>query len=136
MKNISIFRAAGSWLQCGMKNISAAVRKTPVRMVALLCLCVFGTLSMYAISTAGDIAAGKSALSSVADNIASYVPMVIKVCYALAGVVAILGGVSIYIKMNNEEQDIKKNIMLVVGSCIFLIAAAQALPAFFGVSSK
>ncbi len=34
--------------------------------------------------------------------------------------------------MNNEEQDVKK-IMMVVGACLFLIAAAQALPMFFGL---
>ena len=34
--------------------------------------------------------------------------------------------------MNNEEQDVKKKIVRVVGACIFLGAAAQALPLFFG----
>lgn len=37
-----------------------------------------------------------------------------------------------YIKSN--QQDFKKKIMMVVGACIFLIAAAQALPLFFGLS--
>ena len=36
--------------------------------------------------------------------------------------------------LHNEEQDVKKKIMMVVGACIFLIAAAQALPLFFGLS--
>ena len=31
------------------------------------------------------------------------------------------------------QQDFKKKIMMVVGACIFLIAAAQALPLFFGI---
>ena len=35
--------------------------------------------------------------------------------------------------MNNEEQDVKKKIMLIVGACLFLIAAARALPMFFGI---
>ena len=35
--------------------------------------------------------------------------------------------------VGNEEQDVKKKIMMVVGACIFLIAAAQALPLFFGI---
>ena len=39
----------------------------------------------------------------------------------------------LYIAMNNEEQDVKKKIMMVVGACIFLVAAAQALPLFFGL---
>ena len=36
---------------------------------------------------------------------------------------------------NNEEQDVKKKIMMVVGACLFLIAAAQALPLFFGIDA-
>ena len=43
--------------------------------------------------------------------------------------------ISVYIAMNNEEQDVKKKIMMVVGACLFLIAAAQALPLFFGIDA-
>jgi hypothetical protein len=32
-----------------------------------------------------------------------------------------------------REQILKKKIMMVVGACIFLVAAAQALPLFFGI---
>ena len=53
--------------------------------------------------------------------------------HAIAGVVAVVGAISVYIAMNNEEQDVKKKIMMVVGACIFLVAAAQALPLFFGL---
>ena len=68
-------------------------------------------------------------------EIAKYVPVVVKLCYAIAGVVAVVGAISIYIAMNNEENDIKKKIMMTVGACIFLVAAAQALPLFFGVTN-
>ena len=67
------------------------------------------------------------------EEIAKYVPIVVKLCYAIAGVVAVVGAISVYIAMNNEEQDVKKKIMMVVGACIFLVAAAQALPLFFGL---
>ncbi len=84
-------------------------------------------------NSAGDYTAGTNALSTVADEIAKYVPIMVKLCYAIAGVVAIVGAITVYIKMNNEEQDVKKSIMMIVGACIFLVAAAQALPRFFGV---
>ena len=48
---------------------------------------------------------------------------------------AVVGAISVYIKMNNEEQDVKKSIMMIVGACLFLVAAAQALPLFFGVGA-
>lgn len=38
-----------------------------------------------------------------------------------------------YQYVTSNQQDFKKKIMMVVGACIFLIAAAQALPLFFGI---
>jgi hypothetical protein len=38
------------------------------------------------------------------------------------------------LSLHNEEQDVKKAIMMIVGACLFLISAAQALPLFFGIS--
>ena len=86
------------------------------------------------VNGAGDYTAGTTALGTVTTEITKYVPVVQKLCYAIAGVVAIVGAISVYIAMNNEEQDVKKKIMMIVGACIFLIAAAQALPLFFGIS--
>mgnify|MGYP005912767615 CR=1 FL=1 len=74
-----------------------------------------------------------NAILCYSEEIAKYVPYVVKLCYAIAGVVAVVGAISVYIAMNNEEQDVKKKIMMVVGACIFLVAAAQALPLFFGI---
>ena len=96
-----------------------------LKALAIMLLCGVG--SVYAQTTAGDYSAGTGALTT------KYVPIVVKLCYAIAGVVAVVGAISVYIAMNNEEQDVKKKIMMVVGACIFLIAAAQALPLFFGI---
>ena len=75
------------------------------------------------------------AILCYSEEMAKYVPIVVKLCYAIAGVVAVVGAISVYIAMNNEEQDVKKKIMMIVGACIFLVAAAQALPLFFGVTN-
>ena len=98
------------------------------QMTCLMVMC--GVTALMAQTTAGDYSAGTAALTQVSEEIAKYVPIVVKLCYAIAGVVAVV----VYIAMNNEEQDVKKKIMMVVGACIFLIAAAQALPLFFGLS--
>jgi predicted ABC-type exoprotein transport system permease subunit len=34
-----------------------------------------------------------------------------------------------------RKQILKKSIMMIVGACLFLVAAAQALPLFFGVGA-
>ena len=97
--------------------------------------CPVGRHTCYGSKYAGDYSAGTTALSTVAEEIVKYVPVMVKLCYAIAGVVAIIGAISVYIAMNNEEQDVKKKIMMVVGACLFLIAAAQALPLFFGINA-
>lgn len=104
----------------------------PGRMQMLMMMLMVATVA-FAQNTAGNYSAGTTALGTVTTEIAKYVPVVVKLCYAIAGVVAVVGAISVYIKMNNEEQDVKKSIMMIVGACIFLIAAAQALPLFFGL---
>lgn len=56
--------------------------------------------------------AGTSALEEVASELVKYVPYVVNLCYALAGIVAIVGAISVYIAMNNEEQDVKNILVL------------------------
>lgn len=82
---------------------------TKVKMLAIMLLS--GTTAM-AQNSAGDYSAGTSALSTVAEEIAKYVPIMVKLCYAIAGVVAIVGAISVYIAMNNEEQDVKNILVL------------------------
>ena len=117
-------------LKNAMKGIVGAVL---YKVAMLAILLVSGPAALMAQNTAGDYTAGTNALTTVAEEIAKYVPIMVKLCYAIAGVVAIVGAISVYIAMNNEEQDVKKKIMMVVGACICLIAAAQALPLFFGI---
>ena len=120
-----------------MKKIKNFAKKlfSAKRMKTLAMLLFCGTLATYAQNAAGDYTAGTDALATVTEEIAKYVPFVVKLCYAIAGVVAVVGAISVYIAMNNEEQDVKKKIMMIVGACIFLVAAAQALPLFFGVTN-
>ena len=117
-------------LKNAMKGIVGAVL---YKVAMLAILLVSGPAALMAQNTAGDYTAGTNALTTVAEEIAKYVPIMVKLCYAIAGVVAIVGAISVYIAMNNEEQDVKKKIMMVVGACNFLIAAAQALPLFFSI---
>ena len=123
-----MFNKTKNYLKKKAKNVMSSGR---LKAMALMLL-VGGGAAM-AQNSAGDYTAGTTALTQVTEEIAKYVPIVVKLCYAIAGVVAVVGAISVYISMNNEEQDVKKKIMMVVGACIFLIAAAQALPLFFGI---
>ena len=53
-----------------------------------------------------------NAILCYSEEIAKYVPIVVKLCYAIAGVVAVVGAISVYISMNNEEQDVKNILVL------------------------
>ena len=97
-----------------MRKIVNRVKKflaSPKTRAVALMLLVGGTAA-FAQSSAGDYSAGTSALSTVAEEIAKYVPIVVKLCYAIAGVVAIIGAISVYIAMNNDEQDVKNILVL------------------------
>ena len=120
-----MFKKLTTKLKAGYNKISGRV--------AMFALMAVSSLCTFAQNAAGNYEAGTTALTTVTEEIAKYVPIVVKLCYAIAGVVAIVGAISVYIAMNNEEQDVKKKIMMVVGACIFLVAAAQALPLFFGL---
>lgn len=97
---------------------------------AMIVACLLSSLGAHA----GDV--GISAFTSTSNSLWNYVPSVQLLVYAIAGIVAVVGAISVYIKMNNEEQDVKKSIMMIVGSCIFLVSAATGLPKFFGYNGQ
>ena len=87
------------------------VNRIPTKVMMFSFMLLSGMVAK-AQNSAGDYSAGTSALSTVAEEIAKYVPIMVKLCYAIAGVVAIVGAISVYIAMNNEEQDVKNILVL------------------------
>ena len=118
-------KRGASKVQNFVKNHQGVVR------TAMMMLLFVSVTSVMAQTPAGS--AGSKAFTAVTTDLKTYVPLIRNLCYALAGIVAIGGAISVYIAMNNEENDVKKKIMMVVGACIFLIAAATYLPQFFGL---
>lgn len=97
-----------------LQKIKNSIRKfvTSPRFSSLALMLLVGTVACLAQNTAGNYEAGTSALTTVTEEIAKYVPIVVKLCYAIAGVVAVVGAISVYIAMNNEEQDVKNILAL------------------------
>lgn len=94
-----------------IKNLAKRIFNAKrVGTLAMLLFC--GVAATYAQNAAGDYTAGTNALTTVTEEIAKYVPYVVKLCYAIAGVVAVVGAISVYIAMNNEEQDVKNILVL------------------------
>ena len=77
-----------------------------VAFLAKFCVCVFADAGQ------ADMSTGVSALGEVKGALGQYIEPVRALCYALAGIIAIGGAISVYIKMNNEEQDVKNILVL------------------------
>lgn len=92
-----------------VKSAGRALLTSRAGMAMCMALCSMGA---FAQNAAGNYEAGTTALTTVATEIAKYVPIVVKLCYAIAGVVAIVGAISVYIAMNNDEQDVKNILVL------------------------
>lgn len=102
-----MFKKTTNYLKKTAKSVLSSGR---LKTLALMLL-VGGGIAM-AQNSAGDYTAGTTALTTVTEEIAKYVPIVVKLCYAIAGVVAVVGAISVYIAMNNEEQDVKNTLVL------------------------
>lgn len=102
--------ATKSCASASAKQIKTLVKNPRFGMVMML-LFVF-TIGVFAQDAAGNFSAGTKALTKATEEIAKYVPIVVKLCYAIAGVVAVVGAITVYIAMNNEENDIKNILVL------------------------
>ena len=78
-----------------MKKMFSAKK---VQMLTLMLLC--GTTAVMAQNSAGDYSAGTTALATVTEGIGTCVRIMVELCYAIAGVVAIVGAISVYIAMS------------------------------------
>lgn len=94
------------------------------RLFSILC-----AMPMAASSFADS---GLSGLSDAADGVGSYLPYVQGVCYVIAAVIAVAGAMSIYLSMQTNPNQIRKRMVMTVGSCMCFVCMATALPQFFG----
>ena len=94
------------------------------------------SLPMSAAAKCGgvDYIWGADALANAHDYTVTMMLYVVYLSYAVAGLVAIIGALQIYLKMQTGEGDITKSIMMLVGACLFMIGAYILFPAFFGYS--
>ena len=104
---------------------------THVKRLCALVAVLSPLLSMTLSAKCGgvDYSWGADALAMMHDYVITMMLYVLYIAYAIAGIVVIVASLQIYIKMNTGEEGIVKQIMMVVGACIFLISAAIVLPA-------
>ena len=97
--NVSNFLTVKQQKMKKIKNLTKRIFNAKrIGTLAMLLFC--GVAATYAQNAAGDYTAGTNALTTVTEEIAKYVPYVVKLCYAIAGVVAVVGAISVYIAMS------------------------------------
>lgn len=98
----------------------------------IVCLLILVPYAAFAKSGSVNYSWGADALATMHDFVVTMMLYIVYLCYAVAGIVVIVSALQIYIKMNTGEEGVKKNIMMLVGACLFLIGATIVFPAFFG----
>lgn len=79
-----------------------------------------------------DYSWGADGLAKAHDFVITMLLYVVYLSYAIAGIVAVIASLQIYIKMNVGEEGVKKEIIMVVGAILFIISASIFMPALFG----
>jgi len=74
---------------------------------------------------------GAAALNEVGAEFGDMLEPAKKVCNAIAAIIALIGGLTIMMKLNNGDQDVKKTAMLVIGGCTAFVILGESLPAMF-----
>ena len=95
----------------------------------------FALLALFCFSYAPLMAqyGGASALSGANTSIRAYWEPMKLIIQAIGAVVGLIGGVRIYNKWTNGDQDINKEIVGWAGACLFLVIVPQFVGAFFGL---
>lgn len=72
-------------------------------------------------------------LNDVTRHVTAYLPYIRMLVYIIAVMIGIGGGVMVtYMRMVNQEANVKPRIVATAASCVMLISMAIALPQFFG----
>lgn len=95
-------------------------------------LCLLSVQSASAKCGGVDYSWGADALALMHDYVVTMMLYVLYLTYAIAALVTIYASLQIFIKMNAGEEGIVKEILMVVGACMFMIGASIVFPAFFG----
>lgn len=105
------------------------------QMRTLVCVALLGcTMTMMAQGTE-SLQTGIDQFGNAVETMKKFVPIIKSLCYILAVIFGLIGGVLIVIAMNNHEQDVNKKIAMTVGAVAFMLVMAQVLPLIFGISA-
>ena len=91
------------------------------------------SVALLLVANATFAQTGSGAIDAATAEIADYAPAVGNLIQAIGAVVGIVGGIRIYNKWNNGDQDVNKELIGWGGACVFLILVPTFISAFFGI---
>lgn len=102
------------------------LKSIPIKglLFILLFLCAETILAQTGITT--GLASATSTVKGTFNSIGNLV-------LAIGGIVGLVGGIRVYIKWQNGDQDINKHIVGWAGSAVFLLLVGTVLKSFFGM---
>ena len=83
------------------------------------------------LATAGTLLDINAGLSSAASTINGTYALVSKLCLAVGAIVGLAGGIRVYVKWNNGDHEIQKDVIGWAGACVFLLLTGTVLSVFF-----
>lgn len=109
------------------KNIITTFRKSNITKGLFAAALLLASNIVFAQS------GGAGAITTATSDIEAYVEPVSNLVQMIGAVVGIVGGVRIYNKWNNGDQDVNKELIGWGGACIFLLLVPTVIQAFFGI---
>jgi hypothetical protein len=83
------------------------------------------------VANAGALLDINAGLTSAASTINGTYALVSKLCLAIGAIVGLAGGIRVYVKWNNGDHEIQKEIIGWGGACVFLLLTGTVLTVFF-----
>ncbi len=106
------------------------MRKQHLKIRQVVYALGIAVLSIQSAAAQGDISTG---LSTGTTQLVSYFDPITTLVMAIGAIVGIVGGIRIYSKWNNGDQDINKELLGWGGSAVFMIIAPLIIKGVFGI---
>ena len=101
------------------------------RVFAVLAMCILAGVDLMA---QRNLQSGSAALQGVETGLTDYIQPITNICYIIAALVAIVGGVQVYSKMTSGDPGAGKTAASWLGGAVFLILIPTIITALFGVN--
>ena len=109
------------------------------QMTRLQYLCLTGILMgiemLVPQSASAAYNVGVGEFNEVNKAIGQYIAKVSDLSYIIAGIVGLIGALIIFWKFSNDEQDLRKSIMYLIGGCVGFVALMKFVVMVFGLDS-